>query len=46
VEYVDWAGAILAEPFRIVGGAVIIPDRPGTGVSWNDDAVKRYRMNR
>jgi len=44
LEYVDWAGAILAEPLRIVDGAAVIPDRPGTGVSWNEEAVKRYRM--
>lgn len=44
LEYVDWANAILAEPLRIVNGAAIIPERPGTGVSWNEDAVKRYRM--
>ena len=45
LEYVDWADAILAEPLRIVNGAAVIPDRPGTGVSWNEDAVKRYRMS-
>jgi mandelate racemase len=44
LEYVDWASAILAEPLRIVDGAAVIPDRPGTGVNWNEDAVKRYRM--
>ena len=44
LEYVDWASAILAEPLRIVDGAAVIPDRPGTGVSWNEEAVKRYRM--
>jgi mandelate racemase len=45
LEYVDWANPILAEPQRIVNGAAVIPDRPGTGVSWNEDAVKRYRMS-
>ena len=44
LEYVDWANAILAEPLRIVDGEAVIPDRPGTGVAWNEDAVKRYRM--
>jgi len=44
LEYVDWADPILAEPLRIVDGAAAIPDRPGTGVSWNEDAVKCYRM--
>lgn len=44
LEYVDWASPILAEPLRIVDGAAIIPDRPGTGVNWDEDAVKHYRM--
>jgi len=44
LEYVDWADAILAEPLAIEDGAAVIPDRPGTGVSWNEKAVERYRM--
>jgi len=44
LEYVDWAEAILAEPLAIEDGAAVIPDRPGTGVSWDEKAVKRYRM--
>jgi len=44
LEYVDWASAILAEPLAIEDGAAVIPDRPGTGVSWDEKAVKRYRM--
>lgn len=44
LEYVDWASAILAEPLQIKDGAALIPARPGTGVSWNDAAVARYRM--
>jgi mandelate racemase len=44
LEYVDWADAILAEPLSVVDGAAVIPDRPGTGVAWDEKAVKRYRM--
>ncbi len=44
LEYVDWASAILAEPLRIVAGEAVISDRPGTGVSWDEKAVERYRM--
>ena len=44
LEYVDWANAILAEPLAIAGGAAVIPDRPGTGVVWDEKAVKRYTM--
>ena len=44
LEYVDWAAPILAEPLKIVGGEALIPERPGSGLSWNEDAVKRYLM--
>jgi mandelate racemase len=44
LEYVDWANAILAEPMQIKDGNAIIPDRPGTGLSWDADAVRHYRM--
>lgn len=45
LEYVDWANAIVEEPLRIVAGKAIIPDRPGNGLAWNEDAVRRYRMS-
>ena len=44
LEYVDWANPILAEPLRIVDGKAVIPDRPGNGLAWNEDAVARYRL--
>jgi mandelate racemase len=43
LEYVDWADAIVAEPLRIEGGCAIVPDR-GNGLSWNAEAVERYRV--
>jgi mandelate racemase len=44
LEYVDWAAPILAEPLRFADGMAQVPDRPGSGVSWDQDAVKRYRI--
>jgi mandelate racemase len=44
LEYVDWAAPILAEPLRIVDGMAIPAARPGNGLSWNEEAVTRYRM--
>jgi mandelate racemase len=45
LEYVDWANAIVQEPLAIVDGHAIIPDRPGNGLAWNADAVRKYRMS-
>jgi mandelate racemase len=45
LEYVDWAAPFLAEPLRVVNGMVTPPDVPGSGVSWNEDAVAKYRSN-
>lgn len=45
LEYVDWANAILEEPLRIVDGSAVVTSRPGNGLAWNEDAVRRYRMN-
>jgi mandelate racemase len=44
LEYVDWADAIVEEPLRIVDGHAVIPERPGNGLSWNAEAVARYRL--
>jgi mandelate racemase len=44
LEYMDWANAILAEPIQIQDGQAFIPDRPGSGVAWNEEAVKRYQV--
>lgn len=44
LEFLDIAGAVLAEPPKVVNGCVYAPDRPGIGLAWNDDAVKRYRI--
>jgi mandelate racemase len=44
LEYVDWAGPILAEPMRIVDGFAQPLPGAGNGLAWNPDAVARYRM--
>ena len=44
LEYVDWADAIVREPLKIENGMAIVPDRPGSGLEWDDAAVRRYRM--
>jgi mandelate racemase len=44
LEWVDWADKIVAQPLAIEDGCAVVPDRPGNGLAWNDDAVKHYRM--
>jgi mandelate racemase len=44
LEYVDWANAFLTEPLRIEGGYAVPSDRPGNGLAWDADLVKRYAM--
>jgi mandelate racemase len=44
IEYLDVAAAILARPLRPVDGTLIAPSRPGIGIEWNEEAVKRYTV--
>jgi len=44
IEYLDVAAPILAEPLRPVDGMIQAPARPGIGIQWNEDAIKRYRI--
>jgi mandelate racemase len=44
IEYLDVAAPILAEPLRPLDGAIQAPARPGIGLRWNEEAVKRYRV--
>lgn len=42
LEYVDWMNPLLAEPLRMVDGHAVAADRPGLGLAWNDEMVRRY----
>jgi mandelate racemase len=44
LEYVDWAAPLLTEPMRIENGHAVISERPGAGLDWDEDAVKRFLM--
>lgn len=43
LEYLDLAGAVLAEPLEIVDGCVTARG-PGLGMNWDEDAVARYQL--
>ena len=42
LEYADWWNPILAEPLRVDKGMAIVDDAVGTGMNWNEDAVRRF----
>jgi L-alanine-DL-glutamate epimerase-like enolase superfamily enzyme len=44
LEWQDWANPILAEPFQLEDGHLLIPDRPGNGIKWDEHAIKRYLL--
>lgn len=44
LEWQDWADPILEQPFELSAGHLVVPDRPGTGISWNRKAVERYSL--
>jgi mandelate racemase len=40
LEWQDWADPILQRPYAVKGGRLEIPDVPGVGLAWNEDAVR------
>ena len=42
LEWQDWTNPILQRPFRVEKGDLHIPDVPGVGIDWNEDAVAAY----
>ncbi len=45
LEYVDWAEPFLQNGIAIEKGMARVPDAPGTGVVWDEDAVAAFAMN-
>ena len=39
LEWQDWADPILQRPYDIKDGLLQIPDAPGVGLEWNEEAV-------
>ena len=42
LEYVDWAEPFIIPKLTIENGVARIPGTPGTGVEWDEDAVRHY----
>ena len=44
LEFVDWAEPILQQPLAVKDGLVSIPQKPGIGMAWDEEAVSRYTL--
>jgi mandelate racemase len=44
LEYADWWNPILAEPLRVEKGMAMVSDAIGSGLDWNEDAVRKFAV--
>ena len=44
LEYVDWAEPILAEGMKFQDGHALPSTLPGSGITWNEQAIAKYTM--
>ena len=44
LEWQDWADLILTEPFQLKDGNIIVPDKPGQGIEWDEKAVAKFAV--
>ncbi len=42
LEWQDWVDPLLEEPYEVRDGQLIVPERPGLGLAWNEKAVQRF----
>ena len=44
LEWQDWAAPILQRPYEVQDSRLQIPDVPGVGLEWDEDAVAAYEV--
>jgi mandelate racemase len=44
LEWQDWIDPILVKPFKIGSGQLEIPDVPGVGLKWDEDAIGKFQV--
>jgi mandelate racemase len=42
LEWQDWAYPVLAEPFRPQDGNLVVADKPGLGIEWEEKSLARF----
>lgn len=45
LEWQSWADPILQEPYTLQDGNLIIPDKPGLGLDWDEDCVEAHMVD-
>ena len=45
LEWRDWAHPFVAQPFEVKDGTVVVPDRPGSGLEWDEAAVSKLLVH-
>lgn len=40
LEWQSWADPLLQQPYELKDGALVIPNKPGLGLEWDEDVVK------
>ena len=45
LEWQDWADPVLSKPYQVGNGLLQIPDTPGVGLEWNEDAVASFLVH-
>jgi mandelate racemase len=45
LKWQDWVNPLITEPFEIRSGHLHIPHRPGIGIDWNEDAIRKYTLS-
>lgn len=44
LEWQSWADPVLQEPYAVSDGQLQIPDVPGVGIEWNEEAVAAHAV--
>jgi len=44
VEHCDWFAPLFNEDVELADGQLVVPDRPGTGFTFDEEALKRYAI--
>jgi mandelate racemase len=45
LEWQDWVNPLIKEPFEVQNGHLHIPDRPGTGIEWDEHSIGKYMVS-